>query len=235
MHKLPVTQQGSALIVVVLFLILIMMGGVVAVRQARLDMQVATADQARVVLLQSADSAQNDLEMTLNANSNKQSANYKRLVENPYGPIGYFLAATLNHNESNLRNIYKFCYTPDTNYAPSQGTIEVPEGGVIMGKNGYCKQNSLIKYASKRDISTVQVSVRNQKVLGEGQNLSHIAIGKEVSRSLNTQLRIDAQAELPSYGNTAPHTTVTQIVAIRDKSDCHQYIDATTVGVCTAH
>ena len=57
------TEQGATLIVVLLFLVLIILAGAIAVRQSTTDLKIATSDQINTVLLQSADSANQKLEM----------------------------------------------------------------------------------------------------------------------------------------------------------------------------
>ena len=55
-NNLPSHQRGAALIVVLLFLVLILLAGAIAVRQSTTDLKTATADQINTLLLQSADS-----------------------------------------------------------------------------------------------------------------------------------------------------------------------------------
>lgn len=57
------SQSGIALIAVLLFLILIMIVGAIAVRQAGVDLNVATSDQVGTLLLNNSDSVLAHIEM----------------------------------------------------------------------------------------------------------------------------------------------------------------------------
>ena len=64
------TQQGAVLIVVLLFLVLIIFAGVIAVKQSTTDLRLATSDQINTLLLQSADNANQNIEQSLNGDTN---------------------------------------------------------------------------------------------------------------------------------------------------------------------
>lgn len=223
-YSIPARQNGSALVVVVLFLVLIMLGGVVAVRQARLDMRVATADQVGTVLLQSADDGQKHLENAINADLGKpaQKTIYDNLINNVYGGIGYFMhAKKLEPNSTKLQNTYFYCYTPNSNFSRQQATIKTPSGGVVNGGNGgICGANS---YTSSRQIARVQMAISALPSDISAEALAHYDIGSDLEDGFSQKIRVDATATVPAYHPTsAPATTVTQVAEIKRDTNCSE-------------
>src|SRR5699024_7973838 len=86
--SLASSQRGAVLIVVLLFLILIMLVGVIAVRNSSTDLKLATSDQINTLLLQSADSVNNKIEMSVNGSP--ASAQYKQIM-GITGIFGYYI------------------------------------------------------------------------------------------------------------------------------------------------
>ena len=97
-------ERGATLIVVLLFLVLIMLAGAIAVRQSNTNLKIATSDQINTVLLQSSDSANQKLEMTLNGSAT--TTEYKDITS-AAGVFGHFLL-----NPENATNEFIYCFNP---------------------------------------------------------------------------------------------------------------------------
>ena len=122
------TERGATLIVVLLFLVLIMLAGAIAVRQSTTDLKVATSDQINTVLLQSADSANQKLEVMVNGSAD--STGY-RDVTSATGALGHFLLF-----ENNKINEFIYCFNPRTqSYLTNSATVRAPLGGYVDGLN----------------------------------------------------------------------------------------------------
>lgn len=106
--SLDSSQRGAVLIVVLLFLILIMLVGVIAVRNSNTDLKLATSDQINTLLLQSADSVNNKIEISVNGSP--ASEQYKQIM-GITGIFGYYIL------EDNNDDIIDFCYRPRSSFS----------------------------------------------------------------------------------------------------------------------
>lgn len=221
---LPQKQQGAVLIAVLLFLILITIAGVVAVRQSRLDMMVATSDQINTVLLQSADNAQAQLETAING---LPSTKDYRALTSPNGPFGYFLAMSQPQNAPRRRHTYVFCQRPDIAYAMANSTIEVGDGGKIGGNRGYCANKPLTqRFSTDRGISTVQVAISpyytDLDAVPVAEPLSGLQIGQDAEKSIKERVIVRATSALPAYSDNTD-SVVTQHADIEQIKQCKEY------------
>lgn len=141
----PSNQQGATLIVVLMVLLLIMVAGVMAVRQSRVDLQVATGDQINTVLLQTADNANQKLEFLIN-HGDTFSQDYADVVYEKNGLFGYFYGSP---DRASHELIY--CQTPTTKkYVAATSTVRA-DGGTIYSA-GYCANTSnALTYTSGRN------------------------------------------------------------------------------------
>lgn len=149
-HGSPHNQQGATLIVVLLVLILIVLAGVVAIKQSRTDLQLATSDQINTLLLQSSDSANNKLENLLNS---QDQAGYQRAVSKS-SIFGYYLSDLANTRVNEI----SYCFTPQTTYRVGLSSITVPSGGKVSSL-GFCHTGNANSYSTGRDTVVTQVSI----------------------------------------------------------------------------
>lgn len=230
-------QQGATLIVVLLFLILISIAAVVAIRQARLDLGVATADQVSTALLQSADSAHKQIELIGTDGYGKDI--YDQLFTSTNGPLGYFLEATRAKDKARQTHTYKFCQTPTTDYRFEHATIELPNGGKINGGAGECGGN---QFTTTRNITQSQVSITGVDIgtAIDAPNLSHLTTGADVGRTLQkTRVHITVDSTIPAYSSGvlgkrgAPKIRVTQIGDVTEAQNCLTFTTGAVVSGCT--
>lgn len=189
------TEQGATLIVVLLFLVLIMLAGAIAVRQSTTDLKVATSDQINTVLLQSADSANQKLEMMVNGSPDSEGY---RDVTSATGALGHFLLF-----EDNKVNEFIYCFNPRTQrYLTNSATVRAPGGGYVDGlNNGVCDYTKATDYTSARQAVMTQISIALTPPSANEAPFEHVVIGKEVEdrTSKKYQFDIRATASLPAY------------------------------------
>lgn len=148
-------QAGFALIAVMLFLILITVIGLIAVRQSRLNLKVATADQADTLLLNTSDSVLAHMEQAV---AKPGSTEYKNITATGKGVLGYFML----HPTTKTDQQVVFCYTasrPATLFNLSNALIRLPSGGK-QGSGGVCDPSQVISYSTARGVSLTQVVAR---------------------------------------------------------------------------
>lgn len=188
-------QQGATLIVVLLVLLLIMVAGAMAVRQSRVDLQVATGDQINTALLQSADNANQKLESIINGNTS--SDDYKDLVDNTNGLFGYFY-----NRPDRATDEFIYCQTAtNKDYIAAQSTIR-KEGGVLYG-NGYCAtDDGTMTYTSGRNVLVGQVSVTpSPHDATTDDPLSNLTVGQDINSPTVKKMRFDVRSTtaIPAY------------------------------------
>ena len=189
------TEQGATLIVVLLFLVLIMLAGAIAVRQSTTDLKVATSDQINTVLLQSADSANQKLEMMVNGTP--VSEGYKD-VTSATGALGHFLLF-----EDNKANEFIYCFNPRTQkYLTNSATVREPGGGYVDSiNNGICDYSNASDYTSARQAVMTQMSIALTPPSANADPFEHVVIGKEVENRTSKKYQFDIRATsaLPAY------------------------------------
>ncbi|MEN6669853.1 PilX N-terminal domain-containing pilus assembly protein [Psychrobacter sp. B38] len=189
------TEQGATLIVVLLFLVLIMLAGVIAVRQSNTDLKIATSDQINTVLLQSADSANQKLEMMINGNPT--SPEYKDATS-ASGVFGHFLL-----DEKHATNEFIYCFNPRTQtYVKANATIKDVSGGYIESlNNGICDYTNANDYTSARQTVMTQMSVTTTPPEPNAERFGHMVIGKEIEDRTSKKYKFDVRATsvLPAY------------------------------------
>lgn len=189
------TERGATLIVVLLFLVLIMLAGAIAVRQSTTDLKIATSDQINTVLLQSADSANQKLEMMVNGGANSEGY---RDVTSATGALGHFLLF-----EDNKTNEFIYCFNPRTQrYLTKVATVRAPGGGYVDGlNNGVCNYANASDYTSARQAVMTQMSIALTPPSNDATPFEHVVIGKEIEdrTSKKYQFDIRATSALPAY------------------------------------
>ena len=189
------SEQGATLIVVLLFLVLIMLAGAIAVRQSTTDLKVATSDQINTVLLQSADSANQKLEMMVNGTP--VSEGYKD-VTSATGALGHFLLF-----EDNKANEFIYCFNPRTQkYLTNSATVREPGGGYVDSiNNGICDYSNASDYTSARQAVMTQMSIALTPPSANADPFEHVVIGKEVENRTSKKYQFDIRATsaLPAY------------------------------------
>jgi len=207
-----------------------MLAGAIAVRQSSTDLKIATSDQINTVLLQSADSANQKLEMMLNGSAT--TTEYKD-VTSAAGVFGHFLL-----NPENATNEFIYCFNPRTKkYLASnasikvKGTAENPGGYWNSLDNGVCDYNSADGYTSARQTVVTQMSVTVTPPDPNAERFGHVVIGKEIEDRTSKKFKFDIRATsaLPSYSepkadgdNCLTQTSIKDNVATGKKSlnDC---------------
>lgn len=188
-------EQGATLIVVLLFLVLIMLAGAIAVRQSTTDLKIATSDQINTVLLQSADSANQKLELMVNGSP---TSNGYQDVTSATGALGHFLLF-----EDNKANEFIYCFNPRTQrYLTNSATVRVPAGGYVDGlNNGVCDYTDAADYTSARQAVMTQVSIAITPPSANTEAFEHVVIGKEVEDRTSKKFKFDIRptSSLPAY------------------------------------
>ena len=189
------TERGATLIVVLLFLVLIMLAGAIAVRQSTTDLKIATSDQINTVLLQSADSANQKLEMMVNGSAD--SAGYKD-VTSATGALGHFILF-----EDNKINEFIYCFNPRTQrYLTNSATVRAPAGGYVDGlNNGVCDYTKATDYTSARQAVMTQMSITVTPPNANAKPFESVVLGKEIEDRTSKKYQFDIRptSSLPAY------------------------------------
>lgn len=188
-------QQGAVLIVVLLFLILIVFVGVIAVRNSSTDLRLAASDQVNTVLLQSSDSVNNKIEMSVNADS--LSEEHKQIMGYT-GIFGYYIL-----NDSARDDIIDFCYRPRSGFFNiDRAVIRRNQGTLVNNSEGYCDPTAKTDYTSARNTIMTQVMVKNVSKEVNTEAFSHMNLGSD-SESRTAKMHtfdIYSTSVLPAYG-----------------------------------
>ena len=223
-YQYPVTlssnQQGAVLIVVLLFLVLIILAGVIAVKQSTTDLKLSTSDQINTLLLQSADDANQNIEQSMNGNSDAEA--YDAMIARG-GPFGHFILT-----DYSVENEYVFCFRPrDQLFNINKTTILTPDGTIT--NTGYCDTTKPDDYVSSRNTSMTQVNVALTPPSAENEAFGSYTIGQG-SDSLASKafmFDINSTAVLPSYADVDD--------CFKQTSRLHTETDAKkTIGGCMA-
>lgn len=196
------TQQGAVLIVVLLFLVLIIFAGVIAVKQSTTDLRLATSDQINTLLLQSADNANQNIEQSLNGDTNNDI--YKAMMSKT-GPFGYFV---LDNNNSRTEDEYVFCFRPrDRFFDINKTSVMTLDGSTVadFSNKGYCNPAMSDDYISARNASMTQLNVSLTPRSPNNEVFISYTIGQD-SSEISSQaflFDIDSTAILPAYSGAA--------------------------------
>ena len=205
-------ERGAVLIVVLLFLILIMMVGVIAVRNSTIDLKLATSDQINTVLLQSSDSVNNKIEMSVNGDPTKEP--YRQIMGFT-GIFGHYLI-----NDSANDDIIDFCYRPRAGFFNiDSAVIRRNTGKLVSNTEGYCDPNKTTDYTSARNTTMTQVMIKNISDKANNDAFGHMTLGSdsEAKTSKMNTFEIYSTSVLPSYGNAK--TSKIQECFKKDASD----------------
>lgn len=213
-------QQGAVLIVVLLFLVLIILAGVIAVKQSTTDLKLSTSDQINTLLLQSADDANQNIEQSMNGNSDADA--YDAMIARG-GPFGHFILT-----DYSVENEYVFCFRPrDQLFNINKTTILTPDGTIT--NTGYCDTTKPDDYVSSRNTSMTQVNVSLTPPSAENEAFGSYTIGQG-SDSLASKafmFDINSTAVLPSYADVGD--------CFKQTSRLHTETDTKkTIGGCMA-
>lgn len=194
LKEAPSTQQGAVLIVVLLFLVLIILAGVIAVKQSTTDLKVATSDQINALLLQSADNANQNIEQSVNGNSDADT--YIDMVSRT-GPFGHFMLDT-----SNSAHEYVFCFRPRARFFDfNKTTINTTSGNIVGASNGYCNPATPADYVSDRNTSMTQVNITMTPPSASNEVFSSYTIGQDSGEIASQAFMFDINSTsvLPAY------------------------------------
>ena len=209
--SLASSQRGAVLIVVLLFLTLIILVGVIAVRNSSTDLKLATSDQINTVLLQSSDSVNNKIEMSVNGLPSSQQ--YKQIM----GITGIFGYYFLGNNDDDLID---FCYRPRSAFFNIDNAVIRRDGGKIVNNTtGYCDPTNADDYTSSRNTTMTQVMVKNVSSTANSGPFDHMSLGSDSEEKTSKKYTFDiySTSVLPAYGN-AKDTKVKECFA-KDASD----------------
>ena len=214
-------QQGAVLIVVLLFLVLIILAGVIAVKQSTTDLKLSNSDQINTLLLQSADDANQNIEQSMNGNSDAEA--YDAMIARG-GPFGHFILT-----DYSVDNEYVFCFRPRAQlFNINLTTILTPDGTIT--NTGYCNPTKSDDYVSKRNTSMTQVNVALTPPSADNEAFGSYTIGQG-SDSLASKafmFDINSTAVLPSYADVGN--------CFEQTSRLHTQTDAKkTIGGCMAN
>ncbi|WP_201526563.1 PilX N-terminal domain-containing pilus assembly protein [Psychrobacter frigidicola] len=189
-------QHGAVLIVVLLFLVLIMLVGVIAVRNSTTDLKLATSDQINTVLLQSSDSVNNKIEMSVNGDP--ISEEHKQIMSFT-GIFGYYIL-----NDRANEDIIDFCYRPRAGFFNIDNAVIRRNTGMLVSNNeGYCDPKATGDYTSARNTTMTQVRVKNVSKAAGARAFGHMTLGSdtEAKTAKMHTFEIYSTSVLPSYGN----------------------------------
>ncbi|WP_201616795.1 PilX N-terminal domain-containing pilus assembly protein [Psychrobacter urativorans] len=189
-------QRGAVLIVVLLFLVLIMLVGVIAVRNSTTDLKLATSDQINTVLLQSSDSVNNKIEMSVNGDP--ISEEHKQIMSFT-GIFGYYIL-----NDSANEDIIDFCYRPRAGFFNIDNAVIRRNTGMLVSNNeGYCDPEATGDYTSARNTTMTQVMVKNVSKAAGARAFGHMTLGSDTEAKTTKMhtFEIYSTSVLPSYGN----------------------------------
>jgi len=192
--SLASSQRGAVLIVVLLFLVLIMLIGVIAVRNSSTDLKLATSDQINTLLLQSADSVNNKIEMSVNGSP--ASAQYKQIM-GITGIFGYYIL------EDNNDDIIDFCYRPRSSFFNiDDAVIRRNTGRLVDNTTGYCDPDKATDYTSNRNTTMTQVMIKNVSATANNGNFEHMNLGTDSDKKTAKMFTFDiySTSVLPAYG-----------------------------------
>lgn len=219
-------QRGAVLIVVLLFLVLIMLVGVIAVRNSSTDLKLATSDQINTVLLQSSDSVNNKIEMSVNGDPTSQE--HKQIMSFT-GIFGYYI---LNSSADN--DIIDFCYRPRAGFFNiDNAVIRRNAGKLVSNSTGYCDPTVSGDYTSARNTTMTQVMVKNVSNEGDKNAFTHMTLGSDTEAKTSKMHTFDiySTSVLPSYGNAK--TSEIQDCFKKDASAAAN--DDASVAKCMTH
>lgn len=188
-------QRGAVLIVVLLFLVLIMLIGVIAVRNSSTDLKLATSDQINTVLLQSSDSVNNKIEMSVNGLTTDEQ--YKQIM-GITGIFGYYFLG------SNDEDIIDFCYRPRSAFFNIDNVvIRRGSGKIVNNTMGYCDPTESSDYTSNRNTTMTQVMIKNVSATSNNGDFTHMALGSDSEEETSKKYTFDiySTSVLPAYGS----------------------------------
>ncbi len=197
------SQRGSTLVAVLLILLIITVLGAMAMKQGLATLSVSTASQVRQLLVQSADSALNQIVRNPFSVINSQS-----------NVVGY---AMLNPTDSSGNQIeYVFCYRPQSSQAfgatinssaiKANSTLDKPD--LVNGNAlGFCSLTTDLGRA--KGAAVTQVSVTSPQdttgIAATFQQGSNPDVGSTGAGLLNTKrVRVTSTSMLPALSATDP-------------------------------
>lgn len=188
-------QRGAVLIVVLLFLTLIILAGVIAVRNSTTDLKLATSDQINTVLLQSSDSVNNKIEMSVNSFPTNEQ--YKQIM----GITGIFGYYFLGNNDE---DIIDFCYRPRSAFFNiDNAVIRRGTGKIVKNTTGYCDPTNATDYTSNRNTTMTQVMIKNVSATANTGPFEQMTLGSDSEEKTSQMYTFDiySTSVLPAYGS----------------------------------
>lgn len=189
-------QRGAVLIVVLLFLVLIMLVGIIAVRNSSTDLKLATSDQINTILLQSSDSVNNKIEMTVNGSPT--SDEHIKIM----GFTGIFGHYILNDGAND--DVIDFCYRPRAAFFNiDNAVIRRGTGKLLANNEGYCNPENAADYTSARNTTMTQVMIKNVSNNANSAAFSHMGLGSDSDAKTSKKYAFEmfSTSVLPAYGN----------------------------------
>ncbi len=193
------SQQGATLIVVLMLLLMISVIGVIALKQSRTDLKLASSDQINTLLLQSSDSSVQKIEDIVNDKPGAPTTS-ESMIDNPTGALGHFII-----NKDTKQDVYTYCFNARTNYLATTATI-LREGAMTMVNKGSCLDGfKNFKTTTDMGVAITQVSIKPSVFKKDTEEpLSHKQIGQDTDDRSSTRNRFDiyATSAVPTYSDT---------------------------------
>ena len=189
-------QHGAVLIVVLLFLVLIMLVGVIAVRNSSTDLKLATSDQINTILLQSSDSVNNKIEVTVNG---PPSGDEHIKIMGFTGIFGHYI---LNDGANN--DVIDFCYRPRSAFFNvDNSVIRRGSGKLLSNSEGYCNPENAGDYTSARNTTMTQVMIKDVSSTANSEAFEHMDLGSDSDAKTSKMHTFEmfSTSVLPAYGN----------------------------------
>lgn len=194
------TQSGIALITVLLFLMLIMIIGAVAVRQAKVDLNVAASDQVGTLLMNTSDSVLAHIELVASDENNTNTQMHRRMMSQKFGIFGYYIA----NSQDKVGHQVSFCYTPKSaEMFDRQNAYIRPLNNAVSATSVACNPNNTDHYASDRYTAMTQIVIKGMP--------------DEVSDNFDRATR--ATSDAGTTDKTAPRTQINSISMLPSMSD----------------
>lgn len=194
--SLSSNQRGAVLIVVLLFLVLIMLVGVIAVQNSSTDLKLATSDQINTILLQSSDSVNNKIEMTVNGSP---TSDEHIKIMGFTGIFGHYIL-----NDGSNDDVIDFCYRPRAAFFNiDNSVIRRGTGKLLTNNEGYCSPDNAADYTSARNTTMTQVMIKNVSNGANSPAFSHMSLGSDSSAKTSKKYAFEmfSTSVLPAYGS----------------------------------
>lgn len=190
-------QSGIALVTVLLFLILIMIIGVIAVRQASVDLNVAASDQVGTLLMNNSDSVLAHVEVVASDPKNPQ---YARVMSQKFGILGHFTII-----EGKIGDQVSSCYRPTSSdmFDVTKAHVRKLGGTPFISKAKACDASRSDDYTSDRNVAMTQIIVKGMADQSS-DDFNNAATGTSeggTTENMSPRIQLNSVSVLPSMSD----------------------------------